>query len=466
MFWTFLVRLVTRSLGIATTLVLARLIAPAEYGVFSTILVATAALNVFTNLTVLNALVQMPKDPQPYFSTAWTVDLVRPVGFYVIIFVVAPYWCALFHVPEATAMLRVLGIGQLITGFRNVGIVMLDREFRFNRVFAMQAAEAVTYSIFVVVAGVVLRNAWALVIGLLAGFSARVVASYIVTPFRARLGFEWTKFREMYRFSGWTNGYNIVDFLLETSDNAVVAFIVGPTALAEYRMGYQIATEGPLALQWMVTGVMFPAFATIQSERVRVTQTFRGLIGLVGAVLFPITAALVALGPVAVPLLLGQRWSLAAQPLQILAGAGLIRGLLNTSSPLLLGLGLSRRDFLLRLTQALLMLALIYPAGLFYGMNGVAFGVLGAACLSLPLWAGMVTRAATLGSLDILMPLLAPALASALPLVTLLVLRPEVTWAYLLGEGFTLAAGYVGISAILFRWMPSSGLAAALQAAK
>lgn len=464
-FWTSILRVMTRGAAVVTTVILARLIPPEQYGVFATVLIAHQAFGAVTDLSVEFALVQMPEDPRPYINTAWTVSVVRGAILFALIFVVAPPFCDLFQVPEAVPLLRVLGLVQLVMGFHNVGVVLLRRDLLFDRVFVLHLSEVLTYSVVVIAVAAVLHDAWALVAGVVASFAVRVVTSYVVAPARSWFGFEYAKFKRMFAFSKWTNAYVFVDFLLETVDNAVVARLVGATSLAFYRMGYQLATEGTGAVQWVVNAVAFPAFARIQFDREHVRRSFRALLGVVSAAVVPLAVALVLIGQVGVPLILGDRWAPAAEPLRVLAIAALVRSVLETARPLLLGLGHSRGDFGLKLVQVALLAALVIPAGLSFGLMGVAWAVLAAALASLPAWLAVLVRIARLTPADVLLPIVAPAISGAGATVILLVLpAAAITWPDLLARSIALVVSYGAITLLLARLLPGSGLAAARRA--
>lgn len=460
--WTSLLRVFTRALAVGTTLVLAHLIPPEEYGVFATVLIAYQGLGAFTDLSAGASLVQMRQDPKPYIDTAWTVDVVRGLALGIALFLLAPVWTNAFHVPEATPLLRTLAAVPVITGFHSVGPTILRRELRFDRVFVLHATEASVYSIVAVGAGYIRHDAWALVAGVVASFTARVAASYLISPIRARLHFDLMKFREMFRFSKWTNAYVMTDFVLETADNIIVAGLLGPTALAFYRMGYQLATEGSSALQWVVTSVAFPAFAMIQLDQAHVRAGFRRLFAGVAVVLLPLTLALIVLGPLAVPVLLGDRWASAVVPLQIIAIAALARGIIETARPVLLGLGRSRDDFGLKVLQSVLLVAFALVGGLLFGMLGVAWAVVAAAVATMPLWWYLLRRTAQVGLIDVIGPAAAPVIAALGTLATLLLLpRAQVDWMGLASGSFALTAAYCSLTILLDRLLPHSGLAAA-----
>lgn len=465
--WSAALRVLTRGLALFTTLALARLIPPDQYGTYATIAIANQGLQAIAELALTDALMQRPGDVRPYLATVWSLTIIKGFMVFGLMFAIAPAFCEYFGVPEATDMLRVLALVQIISGFHSLGPTLLRRDLAFSRVFLVHTSEAISFSVFAIGLGALRHDSWALVIAVLASFTVRVVVSHLIAPAPVRFGFEMDRLRELVRFSKWVNANILVEFVLEAAGNVTVARLLGPATLAFYRMGYQLATEGSSALPWVMTTVAFPAFARIQFDAAHVGSSFRGLLGLVAAALIPLTVGLTLFAQIAVPLLLGPQWALAGPPLTVLATAALGRGVVETARPVLLGLGHSRADFILRAAHAVMLVALILPAGTVFGVMGVAWGVTAAAALSLPIWVVVLIRSAGLRPADLVNPLIAPAIAGVATTAVLLALpAPSVTWTDLVIRSAVLVAVYGCATMILYRRLPNSGLSAARAAAR
>src|SRR6266566_2761751 len=130
--WTIALRIATRGLAVVSTLVIARLIAPEEFGTFAAVLIGSQLIASFTDISMSSAIVQMSRDPRPFVNTAWTVDVARGVIVCIGVFALAPTWATLMHVPEATDLLRVLAGAHLILGLHNTGTYLLRRALDFR----------------------------------------------------------------------------------------------------------------------------------------------------------------------------------------------------------------------------------------------------------------------------------------------------------------------------------------------
>ena len=113
-FWVFGLRITNQFFGLARIIVLARLLAPADFGLFGIALLAMSALETFSQTGFSAALIQKKKDTGPYLDTAWTVQVIRGGVLALIAFLIAPYVAAFFDAPAARPILQVIALSMLL----------------------------------------------------------------------------------------------------------------------------------------------------------------------------------------------------------------------------------------------------------------------------------------------------------------------------------------------------------------
>lgn len=459
--WTLLLRLATRVLGIATTLVVARVVPQIELGTFGVIAILDVALLAISSVGFGAAIVQMREDPADYVHTAWTAEVVRAFAVYALEFAVAPLWCDFFHAPEAVTPLRVFGIAQLVLGFHSMSTPLLMREMKFDKLFYVYASETLTQSIVVISLALALHSMWALIIGSIAGYVVRVIVSYRIHPFRPRLEWHWVKAKRMLRFTRWILAYSVADFALEMTDNAVTGRVLGKKPLAHYRMAYQLAMEAPSLLQWIIGRVAFPALASVQVKPETIRKNFRAMLAFVTVSMVPAAIGMAWLGDPLVRLVFGEAWAPAVAPFRILAFAAIIRSMIDVTPPLLRALGMTRADFLLRFVQVVTMIALLVPAVHFYGMKGIAWAVVIAALVTTPVWIWTVVGTGRIGLRDFADAIVPSVLVGVVVALGLRLLpSPQVGWGSVLLHGAVLLLAYAAGILALYRLVPSAGVGA------
>jgi len=205
-FWAFALRITDRLFGLARTIVLARVLSPNDFGLFGISLLALSALNTFSQTGFQAALVQKKGNIKPYLDTAWTVQVIRGFVLAGILFGIAPYVASFFGEPMAAPLLRVLGLSAVFQGLTNIGVVYFQKELEFHKRFIYMFSGTLADLGVAIPAALILRNAWALVFGLLAGNLVRMTVSYFIHPYRPRVWLDGPKVKELYTFGKWILG--------------------------------------------------------------------------------------------------------------------------------------------------------------------------------------------------------------------------------------------------------------------
>ena len=132
--WVFSLRLINRLFEVIRIIVLARLLAPEDFGLFGLALFAMSALEAFSQTGIQAALIQKKENIEGYLDTAWTMQAIRGAILALILFIIAPYVSIFFGQP-VTLILRALGVSVLINGFANIGIIYFPKELEFHKQF-------------------------------------------------------------------------------------------------------------------------------------------------------------------------------------------------------------------------------------------------------------------------------------------------------------------------------------------
>ena len=125
--WVFGLRIVNRGLGFIRKLVLARLLAPEDFGIVGIALLALSALETFSRTGSQAALIQKRGDVESFLDTAWTVAAIRGIAISLILFCGAPAIAGFFSSSQAALVIRVISIFPLLLGFKNIGIIFFKK---------------------------------------------------------------------------------------------------------------------------------------------------------------------------------------------------------------------------------------------------------------------------------------------------------------------------------------------------
>jgi lipopolysaccharide exporter len=374
--WVFILRVMENVLKLLRLVIVARILAPDDFGLFGIALLSMSALETFSQTGFQAALVQKKGDIAPYLDSAWTVSIIRGLFLFSILFISAPYIAIFFNNLEATSILRVIGVSLLVGGFTNSGIVYFQKELAFNKQFLYRLSTTIVDFIVVFIAALILRNVWALVFGLLAGSLAGVVASYIIHPYRPRIRLDFTRARELFGFGKWVFGSAVLVFLVTQGDDAFVGKFLGATMLGFYQMAYRISNMSATEITHVISQVSFPAYAKIQAEKPRLREAYLRILQVTAFLSCLIGGLIFILAPDFTEIFLGQKWMFIVPAMQVLACAGLVRSIAATTGPLFYAVGMPTVDTRWQFIRLLVMAVLIYPCTAQAGIVGASIAVL------------------------------------------------------------------------------------------
>ena len=373
--WVFSLRVVNKGLSIIRTVILARLLAPEDFGLFGIAVLALSTLEVFSQTGFQEALIQKKGSVTAYLDTAWTISVIRGSLLFIILFLTAPVIAEFFSASEAVLIIRIIALSTLLTGFRNVGILFLTKELDFKKKSFYEFSAALVDFVVSVLLVILLRNVWALVWGGLAGNLVRLIMSFIIHPSRPRFKFEKKKAVELFRYGKWLLGSGILIFLVTQGDDIFVGKLLGVTALAFYQMAYLWSNLPATEITHVISQVTFPAYAKLQDNLPRLRTAYTEVLQVTLLVSFPIAGAIFTLGPDFTQIFLGNHWLPMVPALQVLVIAGFIRSTGSLTGPLFQAVGRPDQGTKLQIAKLILLLIVIYPLTIRWGILGTALAV-------------------------------------------------------------------------------------------
>ena len=375
-FWVFLLRTTQQLFNFVRLIILARILSPNDFGLMGIALLTMATLDTFSQTGFQQALIQKKEDIKPYLDSAWTVLILRGFILFAILFFIAPYAATFFNAPEAKPIVQVIGFAVLFQAFTNIGVVYFQKELEFNKQFIYQLSGTLADFIVAISAALILRSVWALVFGLLAGNFARFVVSYLIHPYRPHLSSDLRKTKELFGFGKWILGSSVLIFLITQGDDIFVGKLLGATALGFYQMAYRISNIPATEITHVISQVTFPAYSKLQDNIPKLREAYLKVLQITAFLSFPIAGLIFVLAPDFTKIFLGEKWMPMVPAMQVLAFFGAIRAIGATLGPVYSAK--CRPDYPTKLNfmRLVLIVILIYPLTIRFGIFGTALTVL------------------------------------------------------------------------------------------
>ena len=410
--WMLLFKAVDRGIGLASTLIHARLLVPQDFGVVAMATSFIAMLELLGAFGFDTALIQRQGATTAHYDTAWTFNVIVAAAVGLLMIAAAIPIAAFFNQPSLAPVIGLLALGSVAQGFENIGIVAFRKEMNFRKDFQFLAAKKLLTFPITIVLALWLRNYWALVISILAGRFFGVWMSYRIHPYRP--SFTLAGARDLLHFSKWLLLVNLLGFLDARLSDFIIGRVAGPRALGLFNMSYELANMPGTELVAPINRAVYPAYARIAGDRPALQREYLYVMGMICLLAVPAVAGIAATATLIVPVVLGPKWLEATATLQLLAFFGITQVLQSNTYSVYLALGradLFARVKTLQVVTLGIALVALTPA---YGLTGAAVARLVTAAIMLPLALGVILKTLQLSPARLLGALWRPAAASIL----------------------------------------------------
>jgi lipopolysaccharide exporter len=419
-FWAYMSFIGGKGLTFLSTIILARLLLPEEFGLIGYCLVVIQYVDILNSAGISTALIARREKVQEAANAALMANIAFGMLCFAIAWVIAGPVSVFFKAPEIVPLFRVLALSLPLTGLGVVPDTMLRREMKFQTVLISDVSRnfmkgAVSIGLAFLGFGV-----WSLVWGQIAGVLTGTVLSWILAKWRPTWRFDTEASRSIV-----TYGFHII--LLETAgafrnnvDYLLVGRILGAASLGFYTMSYRIPELLIRSLNYVVGNVSLPALAITQSDKARMRKFYFGYLRFLSMFVFPVGVGLAFTAPVFIPLFLSEKWVNAVLPTSLISIALCITALGYV--PGVLYKAISRPDILNKLAFVKMPIAvLILWYSTRWGIAGVAAGQIAIGLISVSLDLLVANRVMKY-SLGELVRSIAPAFVSTLMMAAVLFL--------------------------------------------
>lgn len=388
--WMVLFKLLERGLGLISTLVLARVLLPKDFGIVAMALSVVALLEIFTAFGMDTVLIQRQNATTEHFNTAWSLNVLAGCAIGAAVALLALPASHFYHEPRLLPVMGVLAVSAVVGGCENIGVVLFRKQLRFDREFRYLLTKKLMAFAVTVPLAFWLRSYWALVLGTFIGRAGAIGYSYLIHPFRPR--FSLRAAPEMLHFSKWLMIQDALFFLRERSASFFIGRLAGPAALGSFSVSAEIANMPGTELIAPINRALLPAYARLAADPAALRHEFLASMSGIALLGIPAVAGVALAAPFIVLVALGPRWNAAQPLLEVLAFYGISQVLLSNSYAALIALGkpgLFTRIGALYVSLQLAGFVALTPS---WGALGAAWAYVIAAFGTLPLNLRYVTR--------------------------------------------------------------------------
>ena len=408
-------------LSVLSTMVLARILAPRDFGVVALATTFAILIGHVQSTGVASAIIYRRDEDTRAASTGFVFATLAGVLFFGLALVAAPLLAHVFRMPQATNVIRGMSVLFILRGLNATPGALLERNLDFRSRAKGELSSGFAQIGVAIGLGLAGAGAWSLVCGQLAAAVVQTVIFWWLVPWRPVLSeVSWSLLREMMRYGRYVSMGQIVGLVNETMDNMFVARLLGSAALGFYAITFRLADFPTAVIGYIVGRVMFPAYVRLQDDIAAFRGAFVQNLQRVTLFALPLTVGLFVAAQPIVLAMLGERWLPVVGPLRILALYSLVRSFASPCGAVYQAAGRPHLVPLWALPNAILIVPLLVVLVPRYGVTGAAVAMVVAFAASGIPAVGVAMRLLQLGAAELGRALLMPALCSAVVGVALL----------------------------------------------
>lgn len=224
--------LLRRLAGLISTLILARILLPEDFGLVTLSLLVIGFSQAISEVGTLNYLQSRKDIDADDINTAFSIEVAIKTLVYLVIASLSIPIAWLFEEPLVTSTLVALCVVSWIDTLKNPALVLLKRKNQYTKIVIMSITVKLLRVVVTVIAALLLKTHWALVIGLFLSHIFLVLGSYIIYPYLPKLTL--CKFLLQIAFSGWSSLQSILGYIRSQMDVAMAGVIGGMAGLGAY----------------------------------------------------------------------------------------------------------------------------------------------------------------------------------------------------------------------------------------
>tara|TARA_R110002049_G_scaffold4601_4_gene31860 strand:- start:91012 stop:92382 length:1371 start_codon:yes stop_codon:yes gene_type:complete len=354
----------------ASTIILARMLTPEDYGLVAMVASLTALAGLFSNLGLSAASIQNHDLTDGQLTNLFWMNVGLGVILTGIVAGLAPVVAWFYSDSRLIPITLVMSISFLIRSFGTQHTAMLVREMQFGR----NAIAAIIAAIGGFIAAVVLASYgydyWSLIISSIVGACLSTVALSIMSPFSPGLPSRSHDVREMVRFGVHVTATDMVNYFHRNLDNILIGKFCGDAALGFYTRAYSLLLFPINRIRAPINAVVYPGLCALQDRPADVRDYFFRAMQVTASLTIPISVFAFAFSDTIISVTLGEQWLPASGIFSYLAFAGVFQATIGLVASLLNALGLVRKLFYCSLA-----VSTFYVAAFFIGIPGGAEGV-------------------------------------------------------------------------------------------
>jgi O-antigen/teichoic acid export membrane protein len=371
--WSAVSQFGRQGMQLVTTIVLARLLSPNDFGLLCMATVVTGFIAIFKDLGTTAAIIQQKTLSSSLLDSLFWINVTFGLLATFLLLAIAPLAAEFYQEPQIKSILQVLSLTFFISGLSTLHQAFLEKQLEFNSLAKIELLATSLGAFVGIVSALNGARVWSLVYQNLVIVTMTTILLWITSQWRPQGLFYWKSVKVLSSYSLNLTGFNIFNYLIRNADYFLIGKFLGVQALGYYSLAYRLVLYPLQSMAGVIGRVVFPVFSHLQQDDERLRKAYLQVVTAIALIIFPIMMGTLVLAETFILGIFGEPWRAAIPPLLILSPLGLIQSIGTTVGTIYLCKG--RTDLMLRWSLfAGILIMLGFAIGLRWGIVGVATG--------------------------------------------------------------------------------------------
>ena len=363
-----------------TTVILARLLSPQEFGLVALGLLVLTYLDVLRQFGISSALIQWPDDDDLMATVAFWLSLISGVVIAAAAMVLAPLVAAFFRQPELTTILRVLAVAFVVDSLAGVYEARVRKRLQFRRRVGPEVGRAVVKGGTAIALAFLDFGVWSLILGQVAGSLAAAGLYWSVSRWGPSLRFDGSIARSLLRYGSQYALFTILAAVIKDVDYLIIGRRMSTEALGYYTLAFRLPEMTILGICYVISQTVFPVFSKLQAEPERLAGAFTRTARILLLVTLPVAVGMSLVAPELIQVAFSAKWLPAVPVMRWLALYAAVLAVGFVAGDVYKALGRTGLLNLMALGRLAITLPVLWVAGS-YGIGEVAAAQFWVACV-------------------------------------------------------------------------------------
>jgi len=370
-FNTIVAQVISFTINMSTTVILARLLTPEDYGLVAMVTAVTGFVSIFKDMGLSAAIIQKPKIDQSQVSSVFWINCLVSLGIAIIIALASSLLATFYNEERLFNITLVFAASIFLTGLSLQHNALMKRQMKFKMLSILNIICAFAS----LATGLLLAwqgfGYWAIVATTICPPLYYTIALWIVCDWRPDLTLKTANTKSILKFGAGLTGFDLVNYFSRNMDNVLIGKYAGSNALGIYSKAYQLLMLPITQLRDPLNTVALPALSNLQNDKWKYNYFFRRYLFTLAFFSMPVVVFCAVFSKEIITIILGESWVKASYVFQILSLVAFIQPAAGTQGLLLITTGKAKKYFIVGVVAAVCYVG-SFAIGVNWGMEGVA----------------------------------------------------------------------------------------------